>query len=114
MLVTTVPNQTESTHAHGLQVGVPEQQSILASPSSFSQVDDYLLVISKVVPKIWALTNSAMVNAPEGAHLSSQEARPDEQKLEVEAVERSGRSNLASRAAAGAIKVTDIVGDSGD
>jgi len=58
----TVPDKTERAHAYGLQVGVSEvlYQHPSARRSSGSK---YLLVISKVVPNIWARTNSAMVTA---------------------------------------------------
>lgn len=59
-----IPDKTESTHAHRLQVGVSGNiVSIVLIAILHGKVLVYLLVISKVVPKIWARTNSAMVTA---------------------------------------------------
>ena len=69
------PYKPEGSHTHRLQIRVPvvpvspcSSRLLASSPSTlFSRarakrlVYPYLLVISKVVPKIWALTNSAMV-----------------------------------------------------
>lgn len=62
----SIPDETESSHAHRLQVRIPEHTVRLLQ--FLIQVNflprahpPYLLVISKVVPKIWARTNSAMV-----------------------------------------------------
>jgi hypothetical protein len=69
------PYKPEGAHAHRLQIRVPVvpvspwcSRFLLPSPSTpFSRarakhlVCPYLLVISKVVPKIWARTNSAMM-----------------------------------------------------
>jgi hypothetical protein len=69
------PYKPESTHTHRLQIRVPvvsvspcSSRFLPSSPSPpFSRARakrldcPYLLVISKVVPKIWARTNSAMV-----------------------------------------------------
>jgi len=58
----TVPDKTERAHAHGLQVGVPSIMSVQRRRIVELSLP-YLLVISKVVPNIWARTNSAMVTA---------------------------------------------------
>ena len=69
------PYKPEGSHTHRLQIRVPvvpvspcSSRLLASSPSTlFSRarakrlVYPYLLVISKVVPKIWARTNSAMV-----------------------------------------------------
>lgn len=69
------PDQSESTHAHRLQIGVSAHQLVRLSsvycclrsqpgirvPCAPGLVATNLLVISKVVPKICARTNSAMV-----------------------------------------------------
>lgn len=59
-----LPDKTESTHSDGLQIGI----STKSQCSEFAKAvpgmtggSVYLLVISKVVPKICARTNSAMV-----------------------------------------------------
>jgi hypothetical protein len=57
--VEIVPDETKGAHAHGLQVGVPGQCQW--SQEKQCGVCPHLLVISKVVPKIWARTNSAMM-----------------------------------------------------
>lgn len=57
-----IPNQSKCAHANGLEVGIPicgiSQLILLNNASRLS----YLEVISKVVPKIWARTNSAMAS----------------------------------------------------
>lgn len=59
--VGALPNETECAHSHRLQVSVPVE--VLAAPAEGKVgCTPHLLVISKVVPKIWARTNSAMVN----------------------------------------------------
>jgi hypothetical protein len=60
-----IPDEPESTHAHRLQIGVPDQRSIISSSLEGSQEGANLLVISNVVPKIWALTNSAILSTVE-------------------------------------------------
>lgn len=58
------PNETKSSHAHRLQVRV----SILRISRVFCpsrEAAPYLEVISNVVPKIWARTNSAMMTVSE-------------------------------------------------
>jgi len=57
--VEVVPDETKGAHAHGLQVGVPGRCQLCQKTQC--GVCPHLLVISKVVPKIWARTNSAMV-----------------------------------------------------
>lgn len=66
VLACNSPYQTKGTHAHGLQIRVPDAG--VSPKCSFGDprracfcCRPYLLVISKVVPKIWARTNSAMV-----------------------------------------------------
>lgn len=56
-----VPDEAKRAHAHGLQVGVPFRRSAQSGAMRGREGGWYLLVISKVVPKIWARTNSAMV-----------------------------------------------------
>lgn len=59
-----LPDQTEGTHANGLEIRVPVISRIsgrVANRGGFDQDAKYLDVISNVVPKIWARTNSAMV-----------------------------------------------------
>jgi hypothetical protein len=55
-----IPDEPECTHTDGLQVGVPDRRSINHFRRKRLNVA-HLLVISNVVPKIWALTNSAIL-----------------------------------------------------
>lgn len=60
-----IPDKAEGSHAHGLQIGVSLRCQYLEYLSLC--VLPHLLVISNVVPKIWARTNSAIVvDAREG------------------------------------------------
>jgi hypothetical protein len=54
-----IPDQPEGPHAHGLQISVP---AMYVRQASFMVIllQPNLLVISKVVPKICARTNSAI------------------------------------------------------
>jgi hypothetical protein len=61
-----VPDETEGSHAYGLQVGVSLRRQFQAL--SQCGVLPHLLVISNVVPKIWARTNSAMVRGGYGGY----------------------------------------------
>ncbi len=73
----SIPHQAKGSHPHGLQVGVPISPSTtvppfhrspIPPPSLFSpRRGSDLLVISKVVPNIWARTNSAMMPWAAGA-----------------------------------------------
>jgi len=56
------PDKTESSHTDRLQVGVPVQLLEIRDVRR-AWCKAYLLVISKVVPKIWARTNSAILTA---------------------------------------------------
>ena len=56
-----VPDKTEGSHAYWLQVGISGTQSIMYWECGILPGLGYLLVISKVVPKIWARTNSAIL-----------------------------------------------------
>jgi hypothetical protein len=55
-----IPDETKGSHAYGLQVSVPVRSQ--SHPLLQCGVLPHLLVISNVVPKIWARTNSAMVD----------------------------------------------------
>ena len=55
-----IPNEAESAHAHWLQIGVPGLSVNKPEMVETGLLRRYLLVISNVVPKIWARTNSAM------------------------------------------------------
>ena len=54
-----LPDETKGSHAHRLQVCVPTD--FVSNMSACQEGAIYLLVISKIVPKIWARTNSAML-----------------------------------------------------
>lgn len=56
---TNAPYQPKSSHPHRLQVGIPELLSATCQNITGGIQTDRL-VISKVVPKIWARTNSAI------------------------------------------------------
>jgi hypothetical protein len=62
--LSNIPDETKGSHTNGLQVSVPLQRQSL--PLSECGVSAHLLVISNVVPKIWARTNSAMVKGGSG------------------------------------------------
>ena len=59
--VLILPYEPKGSHAHRLQVRVSKLLSACALCSIASRPAAYLLVISKVVPKIWARTNSAIL-----------------------------------------------------
>lgn len=64
-----LPDQSKSSHAHWLQVGVPAYISKMGTKKIAAMAVRrviYLLVISKVVPKIWARTNSAILENKQG------------------------------------------------
>jgi hypothetical protein len=54
-----VPDKAERAHAHGLQIGVSSSRSV--QRAAHSDRMPHLLVISNVVPKICARTNSAIL-----------------------------------------------------
>ena len=55
-----LPDETKGAHAYGLKICIPV--ATFSGSDGKTQRLVYLLVISKVVPKIWARTNSAMLN----------------------------------------------------
>jgi hypothetical protein len=56
-----VPDEAKGSHAYRLQVGVPVGGKVSVWREGSEGYKPHLLVISNVVPKIWARTNSAMV-----------------------------------------------------
>lgn len=64
-MVEAAPNKSKGAHSDGLEVRISEvniyQRPVVRCLSEgFLRGIQYLLVISKVVPKIWARTNSAI------------------------------------------------------
>ena len=61
---TSIPYEAKGAHSDGLQVGVPvRSRSAARLQGEWHWSTANLLVISNVVPKIWARTNSAMLTA---------------------------------------------------
>ena len=59
-----LPHEAERAHANGLEIGIPNLQSATLAIHQDLVMSSFLthrLVISKVVPKIWARTNSAIL-----------------------------------------------------
>jgi hypothetical protein len=68
-----IPDETKGSHTNGLQVSVPSRRQ--SHPLSECGVSPHLLVISNVVPKIWARTNSAMVMCGSGGSATGASGR---------------------------------------
>jgi len=56
-----LPDKAESSHPNRLKIGIPTVELAMAPSPDVPLPATYRLVISNVVPKIWARTNSAMV-----------------------------------------------------
>lgn len=90
---TGVPHETEGAHADRLKVGVAgETGQQCRMRRRTRSMEEYRLVISKVVPKIWALINSAMAAA--AAAGLSEERGPE--KGERHCARTSGAGGQAS------------------
>ena len=65
-----IPHKAESAHAHWLQISVPGLSVNKPKVVGKRRLRHYLLVISNVVPKIWARTNSAMFARVYAVHVA--------------------------------------------
>lgn len=70
--VKAVPDQSKSTHAYRLQICVSASPPCQPRDNFYmrDRINPYRLVISKVVPKIWARTNSAILSEREWGGLA--------------------------------------------
>jgi hypothetical protein len=57
----SAPDKTKGTHPNRLEICVPVGIIVSRAQWNMRSAVRYLLVISKVVPKIWARTNSAIL-----------------------------------------------------
>lgn len=55
-----LPDETEGTHSDRLKISVAADDNVRMRSTLTKNERPYRLVISKVVPKIWARTNSAI------------------------------------------------------
>jgi hypothetical protein len=56
-----IPDEPEGSHAHRLEVRIPKKQISAKESMAGQRARANRLVISKVVPKIWDRTNSAIL-----------------------------------------------------
>lgn len=98
-----IPDKSEGTHSHRLQFRIPRNQvstNILidAAEAPIVNVAEQgianRLVISKVVPKIWARTNSAIMEGG-GMQVDKQERERFRREFQVKEDERERRLGLS-------------------